>query len=113
MDTMHTGGEHRGMTRISGYAILACPSCGQHHTRSQYSSVSIYMPQSLRHDAVRSCARCGAELPMGAFVVVGYIDKSQLTPPQWRMRLLLCIRSLGKRDSRDDLTRPWKLPHLR
>ena len=110
---MQMDGEHRGMTRISGYDLISCPSCGQHHTRSQYSSVSIYMPQSLRHDALRFCARCEVELPMDAFLVVGTLEKSELTPPSWGMRLLLCLKSLGKRDSRNALRCAWKLPHLR
>jgi len=101
------------MTRVLGYDLAACPACGQLHSRSRYSSVSVYLPQGLHGDDLRSCARCCEQLPLDAFETVGFIDKSQMIPPSWGRRLLLSLRHLGNRESRNDLNRPWKLPHLR
>ena len=119
MDSMRTGRKHRGMTRISGYDLLACPSCGQHHTRSRYASVSLHVPQGLTSKDLRTCERCGANHSLDEFLVIGFIDKAQMTPPPtipWPLRMVREFkRVLANSDGNKtgEQIPPWNLPHLR
>jgi hypothetical protein len=107
------------MTRISGYELVACPSCGQQHTRTLYGSISIYVPSVVSSAAERSCARCGEAHAADAFQVLGFISKEDMVPPakpplllrisKWIRRSLLGL----ERRQVSQQKMPWELPHLR
>lgn len=105
------------MTRISGYDIVACPSCGQQHTLSRYASISAYIPKRIADDSLRACTQCGVRQALDEFSVVGFIDKSQMTPPSrpplLRHLLRGNLRLLLVREGQREQVLPWGLPFLR
>ena len=63
------------MTRISGYDLLACPSCGHVHRKTSYSSVSVYIPDDMKNSNNKACSSCGMSFAFDEFSKVGYIDR--------------------------------------
>jgi len=61
------------MTRISGYDLVACPSCGHVHRRTSYSSISIYAPESPSNSRV--CRGCRKTFELEEFKKVGFLDR--------------------------------------
>jgi len=67
------------MTRINGYFLHECPSCGQLHKRARYASVSIYVPNDLVIESNRmiSCKSCGLSSKFEAYSMVSVISLHQ------------------------------------
>lgn len=63
------------MTRIRGYDLFACPSCGHVHRKTSYSSVSIYIPDDMKTSNDGACASCGETFAVGDFKKVGYVSR--------------------------------------
>jgi hypothetical protein len=68
------------MTRISGYDLLECPSCGHVHRKTSYSSVSVYVPDDVKTSNGRACASCCEAFSLNDFKKVGYV--SRFTPEE-------------------------------
>lgn len=67
------------MTRMNGYFLHECPSCGQLHKRARYASVSIYVPNDLVIESNRmiSCKSCGVSSKFEAYSMVSEISLCQ------------------------------------
>ena len=63
------------MTRISGYDLLACPSCGHVHRRTAYSSISIYVPKDMTSSSDRECVSCHGSFALADFKKVGHVSR--------------------------------------
>lgn len=62
------------MTRISGYDLLACPSCRHVHRKTSYSSISVYIPNEYSSTDDRTCAKCHNISELSEFVKVGFVN---------------------------------------
>lgn len=61
------------MTRISGYDLFACPSCGHLHRKTSYSSISIYVPDAASSNE-RTCAQCHLTFDIEEFLKAGFVS---------------------------------------
>lgn len=82
------------MTRISGYDLLACPSCGYVHRKTSYSSVSVYIPDDMKASNDRACVSCGEAFALGDFKKVGYV--SRFTVEEEAERYAWALYSIGQ-----------------
>ena len=80
------------MTRISGYDLFACPSCGHVHRKTSYSSVSVYIPDDMRTSNDRACVGCGKVFALADFKNVGYV--SRFTPEEAAERYAWTLYSI-------------------
>jgi len=82
------------MTRISGYDLIACPSCGHVHRKTSYSSVSVYIPDDIRSSDDRTCVNCGEVFALNKFEKVGYV--SRFTEEEQAERCAWTLYSIGQ-----------------
>jgi hypothetical protein len=82
------------MTRVSGYDLIACPSCAHVHRKTFYSSVSVYIPDDTRSSDDRACVNCGEVFALNEFEKVGYV--SRFTKDEQAERVAWTLYSLGQ-----------------
>lgn len=82
------------MTRISGYELLACPSCGHVHRKTSYSSVSVYIPDDMKNSNDKACSSCGMSFALNEFNKVGFID--HLTDEEKAERYAWTLYAIGQ-----------------
>ena len=82
------------MTRISGYDLLACPSCGHVHRKTTYSSVSTYIPDDIKSSDYRACVNCCGVFALNKFEKVGYV--SRFTEEEQAERYAWTLYSIGQ-----------------
>jgi len=82
------------MTRISGYDLIACPSCGQVHRKTSYSSISIYTPSDCVSSKEKSCAKCHKAFDVDEFAKVGFL--SLYTEEEKSERYAWTLYSIGQ-----------------
>jgi hypothetical protein len=63
------------MTRISGYNLHACPSCGYVHRKTVYSSISVYIPDAKITSNDGVCASCRGTFDLTDFKKVGHVSR--------------------------------------
>lgn len=80
------------MTRIRGYDLLACPSCGHVHRKTSYSSVSVYIPDDMKTSNDGACVSCGEAFALGDFKKVGFV--SRFTPEEEAERYAWTLYSI-------------------
>lgn len=80
------------MTRISGYDLLACPSCGHLHRKTSYSSISIYLPDDAASSNERTCAQCHQTFNVEEFSKAGFVslysDEEKAKRYAWTLYLI-------------------------
>jgi len=82
------------MTRLAGYNLLACPGCGQVHTRPSYSSISVYTPKDVISSNTKTCASCKNQFPADEFNKVGYL--SRFTKEEEAERFAWTLHAIGQ-----------------
>jgi hypothetical protein len=82
------------MTRIRGYDLLACPSCGHVHRKTSYSSVSVYVPDDFQGTNDKVCASCQMSFAMNEFSKVGFIN--HLTDEEMAKRYAWTLYAIGQ-----------------
>lgn len=95
------------MTRIRGYDLLACPSCGHVHRKTSYSSVSVYIPDDMKTSNDRACVSCGEAFALGDFKKVGFV--SRFTPEEEAERYAWTLYSI-KQGPRPETKPPKPFP---
>lgn len=99
------------MTRLAGYNLLACPGCGQVHTRPSYSSISVYTPKDVISSNTKTCASCKNQFPADEFNKVGYLSRYTEEEEAERFAWTLHSLRLGPRPaskhSKPFLLRNW------
>lgn len=81
------------MTRLAGYNLLACPGCGQVHTRPSYSSISVYTPKDVISSNTKTCANCKNQFSADEFNKVGYL--SRVTKEEESARIAWMVHLVG------------------
>ena len=80
------------MTRKIGYELFACPQCGAVHRKEAYSSISIYVPDSILKSSF-SCSECHQESNRNDFQKVGFL--SRYTKEEEALRYARTLYSFG------------------
>lgn len=100
------------MTRLSGYDLCACPSCGQVHRKTAYSSISVYISEDVSSSHNRTCAHCRCSFDADDFVRVGFV--SLYTEEEKAERYAWVLYSFGQgplpstKPKKSFLTSIWK-----
>lgn len=71
------------MTRIVSYGLYQCSDCQQIHIKSNYGSISIYVPlDAFVSDAeIVSCKGCGTKKEIARFIYLGMRKKQNSYKP--------------------------------